>query len=78
MDCFGFEVELGFQWGRKLILRDLIACLLLQALAAFRHRLNGYFAQRLPSLFLASSFRNCLSREVLKGMLPWRTRYPLS
>ena len=43
-----------------------------------RHRLNGYLAQRVPSLFLASSFRMCLNCEVLKGMFPWRTRYPLS
>ena len=27
---------------------------------------------------LASSFRMCLNREVLKGRLPRRTRYPLS
>ena len=43
-----------------------------------RHRLNGYLAQRVPSLFLASSFRMCLNCAVLKGMFPWRTRYPLS
>ena len=44
----------------------------------FWHRLNGYFAQRVPSLFLASSSRMCLNREVLKGMFPWRTRQPSS
>ena len=33
-----------------------------------RHRLIGYLAQRVPSLFLASSFRMCLKCEVLKGM----------
>ena len=27
---------------------------------------------------LASSLRTCLDCEVLKGMFPWRTRYPLS
>ena len=43
-----------------------------------RHWLSGYFAQGVPSLFLASSFRMCLTCEVLKGMFPWRTRYPLS
>ena len=43
-----------------------------------RHRLNGYLAQSVPSLFLAGSFQTCLNREALKGMLPWRTRYPLS
>ena len=43
-----------------------------------RHRLNGYVAQRVPSLFLASSFRMCLNCEALDGMFPWRTRYPLS
>ena len=43
-----------------------------------RHRLNAYLAQRVPSLVLASSFRMCLTCEVLQGMLPWRTRYPLS
>ena len=43
-----------------------------------RHRLNGYFAQRVPSLSLASSFTMCLNCEVLQGMFPWRTRYPLS
>ena len=26
-----------------------------------RHRLNGYSAQRVPSFFLASSFRMCLN-----------------
>ena len=47
----------------------------------FRHgrrRLNGYLAQRVPSLSLASSFRKCLNGADLKGMSPWRTRYPLS
>ena len=44
----------------------------------FRHRLNGYLVHRVPSLFLASSFRTCLNCEVLKGMFPWRTRHPLS
>ena len=29
-------------------------------------------------LFFAGSCRMCSSREVLKGTLPWRTRYPLS
>ena len=43
-----------------------------------RHRLNGYLAQGVPSLFLASSFTTCLNREVLQGMFPWRTRYPVS
>ena len=43
-----------------------------------RHRLNGYLAHRVPSLFLASSFRNCLDCAVLKGMFPRRTRYPSS
>ena len=43
-----------------------------------RHRLNGYLAQRVRSLYPASSFRKCLDCEVLKGMFPWRTRYPLS
>ena len=43
-----------------------------------RHRLNGYSALRVPSLFLASSFRMCLNCEVFKGMFPWRTRYPSS
>ena len=43
-----------------------------------RHRLNGYLAQRVPSLFLASSSRNCLNGAVPKGMFPWMTRYPLS
>ena len=40
----------------------------------FQHRPNGYFAQRVPSLFLASSLRMCLMCEVLGGMFPWRTR----
>ena len=43
-----------------------------------RHWLNGYLAQRVPSLFLAHSFRMCLHCEVLKGMFAWRARYPLS
>ena len=43
-----------------------------------RHWLNGYFAQRVPSLSLASSFRTCLNCEALKGMSPWRTRHPSS
>ena len=47
-------------------------------LEQFRHRLNGYLAQRVPSLLLASSFRTCSNGEVLKGMFPWRTGYPLS
>ena len=33
---------------------------------SFRHRLNGYLAQRVPSLLLASSFRKCLNCAVLK------------
>ena len=40
-------------------------------------RLNGYFAQQVPSLFLASSSRTCLSYAVLEGILPWRAS-PLS
>ena len=43
-----------------------------------RHRLTGYLAQRVPSLVLASSFTMCLNVEVLKGIFPWRARYPLS
>ena len=35
-----------------------------------RPRLNGYVVQRVPSLFLAGSFRMCLDCEVLKGMFP--------
>ena len=37
-----------------------------------------YLAQPARSLFLAIGFRMCLAGEVLKGMFPWRTRYPLS
>ena len=40
-------------------------------LLAFRHRLNGYLAQRVPRLFLASSSKMCLNCEV-------QGRYPLS
>ena len=47
-------------------------------LATFRHRPNGHLAQQVPGLFLASRFTMCLNCEVLKGMFPWRTRYPLS
>ena len=32
----------------------------------------------LSSLFLASSSRIVVKHAVLKGMFPWRTRYPLS
>ena len=42
------------------------------------HRLNGYLAKLSPSLSLAGSFRMWLDVEVLKGIFPWRTRYPLS
>ena len=35
-----------------------------------RHQLNGYLDQRVPSLFLASSFSNCSNRAVLKCMFP--------
>ena len=40
--------------------------------------LNRYLTQRVPSLSLASSFTMCLDSEGLKGMFPWRTRYPSS
>ena len=43
-----------------------------------RHRPNGCLAQRVPSLFLASSFGKCSNRAVVKGMFPWRSRHPLS
>ena len=50
-----------------------------------RHRLNGYFAQRVPSLLLASSFRKCsklCSSEMyasLEDEVPIKVgRYPLS
>ena len=33
----------------------------------FRHRLNGYLAQRVPSLSPANSFGTCSTCEVLKG-----------
>ena len=42
-----------------------------------RHRLNGYLARRVPSLILAISLTMCLNCEVLKGMCPWKTKYPL-
>ena len=42
-----------------------------------RHRLNGYLAQRVSSLSLASSLRNHFSCAVLKCIFPWRARYPL-
>ena len=40
-----------------------------------RHRLNGYLAKGVPSLFLAGSSGNCLNCAVPKGMFPCRTRY---
>ena len=56
-----------------------------------RHQLNGYSDQRVSSLPLASSVRNCLNYAVLKGMFPrrasllfnsrflsWSSRYVLS
>ena len=43
-----------------------------------RKRLNGYLAQRVPSIFLAGSFRTCFNRAVPESMFPWRARYPLS
>ena len=30
------------------------------------------------SCCLSNSFRMCLNCEVIRGMFPWRTRYPLS
>ena len=39
-----------------------------------RQRLNGYLAQWVPSLSLASSFRNSLHCALLKRMFPGRTR----
>ena len=48
------------------------------AMVDIRHGPKGYFAQRVPSLVLASSFRNCLNCGVLTCMFAWRTRYPLS
>ena len=44
----------------------------------FRHGLNGFLAQRVPTLFLTSSFRTYLNCAVLKGMFPWSARHPLS
>ena len=41
-----------------------------------RHRPNGYLAQWVPSIRLASSFTMCLMCDVLTGIFPWRTRYP--
>ena len=35
-------------------------------------------AKRVLRCFLASCSRNCLNCAVPEGMLPWRTRYPLS
>ena len=54
--------------------------------AMSRHQLNGYLAQRVPSLFLASSFRMCLSLYCLKllqvcfpgGLGTHEARYPFS
>ena len=45
-----------------------------------RHRLNGFLAQLAPrSLLVLEAVLRCVEiSEVLKGMLPWRTRYPLS
>ena len=42
--------------------------------AGHRHWLNGYLDQRVPSSFLAGSFRNCLNCAVLKCTFPRRTR----
>ena len=36
-----------------------------------RHRLNGYLAQRVPSICPTSSSRTCLNCAVLTGMFPW-------
>ena len=43
-----------------------------------RHRLSGYLAQQVPSIFLASTFGSCLNCAGLKCMFAWRTRYSLS
>ena len=48
------------------------------ALITIRHCRNGYLAQRVTSLVVASSCSMCLNCEVVKGLFPWRTRYPLS
>ena len=40
-----------------------------------RHRLNGYFAPLVPSIFLACSFMTRLNGAVLNCMFPSRTRY---
>ena len=37
---------------------------------------TGTSPSRYLVFFVASIFRMCLDCEVLKGMLPWRTRYP--
>ena len=46
--------------------------------ASDRRWRNGYLAQRVPSLYLASGSRICLNYAALGCMFPWRTRYPLS
>ena len=49
-----------------------------------RHRLHGYLAQWVPSIFLASSFTRCLNCEALVkacfpgGLGTHEARYPLS
>ena len=42
-----------------------------------RHWQNGYLAQQVPSLSLASSSGKCLNLAVPKCTFPWRARYPL-
>ena len=61
-----------------MVIRVILIMRLPRSCAKCGHRLDGYLAQRVPSFLLASSFRLCLDCDVLKGMFPWRTRYPLS
>ena len=50
------------------------------SLSLRRHRLKGYWAQRVPSLFFLQAVPGqvCLSYAALRCTLTWRTRYPLS
>ena len=77
---YGAQIASAFKHihGKNIIHRDLKPENILIRANGYRDRLNGYSAQRVPSLFLASSFRNCSNSAVLKCMFPWRTRYPLS
>ena len=74
-ECLRGHIELN---GSEVVFLNVVFYELEHIGNYIRHRLNGHWDQRVPSLFLATSSGIRLDYAVLGCMFLWRARYPLS